>query len=260
MPGAAVLLPLALAAFAAGFFDAVVGGGGLITIPALVTWLPGATGLPVILGINKVQAFTGTSLAAGKFLHSGTFHWRDAVLPVAGALVGAVGGAGLAYVLQDRMGPLLRLVILALLVAMLLFTLLRPDLGKVHAPRFGLDHQRGLSGLIGLVLGFYDGFFGPGSGSLLIFLFVAVLGYDFLRASALAKAANWASDASSLTVFLWRGSWIPSVALAMALGNGLGGWLGAHVALARGSSWVRTMFLGVVGVLILRFGWQLVRR
>ena len=254
-----LLALLALAAFAAGFFDAVVGGGGLISMPALVACLPGATPLPVILGINKVQSFTGTSLAAGKFLHSGTVHWREALPPVLGALLGAAGGVALAYYLQDRMGPLLRPLILGLMVAMFLFTLLRPDVGRIHAPRFGQAHQRGLSALIGLALGFYDGFFGPGTGSLLIFLFVAVLGFDFLRASALAKGANWASNLSSVAIFLWRGSWIPTVALAMALANGAGGWLGAHLAIQRGTRLVRAIFLLMVGALILSLGWRTLR-
>jgi hypothetical protein len=85
---------------------------------------------------------------------------------------------------------------------------------------------------------------------------VAVLGFDFLRASALAKSVNWASNLASMGLFLWQGSWIPSVALSMAVANGAGGYLGARVALSKGSHWVRAMFIGVVGTLILRLGWQ----
>jgi uncharacterized membrane protein YfcA len=145
------------------------------------------------------------------------------------------------------------------MVDMLVFTLLKPDLGKLHAPRYGLSHQRGLAALIALALGFYDGFFGPGTGSLLIFLFVAVLGFDFLRASALCKSVNWASNLTAMALFVWQGSWLPSVALSMAAANGLGGYLGARVALSRGSTWVRGVFIGVVGALILRLGWQVIR-
>ncbi len=255
MPTPLTLALLAVAAFAAGFIDAVVGGGGLITMPALLLGMPGAS-LPVVLGNNKVQAGTGTTVAAWTFLRSGAMTWQDCLGPVLAAAVGAVGGANLAYHIGTAwMRPLM----LGLMAAMLLWTLFKPDLGQVHAPKYGLHHQRGLAILIALALGFYDGFFGPGTGSLLIFLFVAVLGFDFLRASALAKAVNWASNMAALAVFLLRGSWTPMVGLTMAAGNGLGGWLGAHVALKKGSAWVRIVFLVVVSALLVRLTWQVLK-
>lgn len=247
------LLLLMLAALLAGFIDAVVGGGGLITVPALMLGLPAGTPLPTLLGTNKVVAVTGTTMAAGKFLRSGTLAWREMVGPVLASAAGASAGVWLTYRMH---GDFLRPLLLILLVAMLAFTLLKPELGSLHAPRYGLSHQRGLAAAIALALGFYDGFFGPGTGSLLIFLFVAVLGFDFLRASALAKSVNWASNITSMGLFVWQGSWIPSVALGMAAANGVGGYLGAHVALNRGSGWVRGLFIAVVGALILRLGWQ----
>jgi len=253
---ATTLALLALASLAAGFMDAVVGGGGLITMPALMLGLPAGTPLPTILGTNKVLACTGTTMAAGKFLRSGVMRWQDMVGPVLASMAGACGGVALAYFLHGRFEALLRPLMLALMVAMLAFTLLQPDLGKLHAPKFGLGHQRGWAMAIALCLGFYDGFFGPGTGSVLIFLFVAVLGFDFLRSSALAKSVNWASNITAMSLFLWNGSWIPVVALSMAVANGIGGYLGAHVALAKGSSWVRAMFIAVVGALIVRLGWQ----
>ena len=247
---------LALASLAAGFIDAVVGGGGLITMPALLLALPIGTPLPTILGTNKVLACTGTTMAAGKFLRSGVMRWQDMVGPVLTSMIGACGGVALAYFLQGRFEALLRPLMLALMVAMLAFTLLKPDLGHLHAPKFSVGHERGLAMLIALCLGFYDGFFGPGAGSVLIFLFVAVLGFDFLRSSALAKSVNWASNITAMSLFLWNGSWIPVVALSMAVANGIGGYLGAHVALEKGSSWVRAMFIVVVAALIVRLGWQ----
>ena len=247
---------LTLASLAAGFIDAVVGGGGLITMPALMLGLPAGTPLPTILGTNKVLACTGTTMAAGKFLRSGVMRWQDMAGPVFAAMVGACGGVALAYFLQGRFEALLRPLMLALMVVMLAFTLLKPELGQLHAPKFGLGHQRGLAMVIALCLGFYDGLFGPGTGSVLIFLFVAVLGFDFLRSSALAKSVNWASNFTAMSLFLWQGSWIPLVALSMAVANGIGGYLGAHVALEKGSSWVRVMFIVVVGALIVRLGWQ----
>ena len=254
MPSLPALLLLMLASLLAGFVDAIVGGGGLITIPALMIALPMGTPLPTLLGTNKVVAVTGATMAAGKFLRSGTLSWREMIGPVMASAMGASGGVWLTYRVH---GDFLRPVMFGLLLVMLAFTLLKPDMGNLHAPRFGLSHQRGLAALIALCLGFYDGFFGPGVGSLLIFLFVAVLGFDFLRASAMAKSVNWASNLTAMGLFVWQGSWIPVVALSMALANGVGGYLGAHVALSKGSRWVRGVFIGVVGALILRLGWQI---
>lgn len=256
VPSFPALALLMLAALLAGFIDAVVGGGGLITVPALMIGLPAGTPLPTLLGTNKVVAVTGTTMAAGKFVRSGALAWREMVAPVLASALGAMGGVWLTYRVH---GDFLRPVMLGLLVAMLVFTLLKPDLGHLHAPRYGLHHQRGLATLIAMALGFYDGFFGPGTGSLLIFLFVAILGFDFLRASALAKGVNWASNITAMGLFVWQGSWIPSVAAGMAVANGVGGYLGAHVALNKGSRWVRGVFIAVVGVLILRLGWQVLR-
>ena len=256
MPSPATLLLLILAALLAGFVDAIVGGGGLITVPALLLGLPAGTPLPTLLGTNKAVAVTGATMAAGKFLRSGALAWREMVGPVLASGIGAACGVWLTYRVH---ATFLRPLMLGLLLVMLLFTLLKPELGQLHAPRFGLHHQRGLAALIALTLGFYDGFFGPGTGSLLIFLFVAVLGFDFLRASALAKSVNWASNITAMSLFVRQGSWLPTVALGMAVANGIGGYLGAHVALSQGSRWVRGVFIAVVSALILRLGWQVWR-
>ena len=255
MPSHPVLAFLIGASLLAGFVDAVVGGGGLITVPALLIALPG-TPLPTILGTNKVLATGGATLAAGQFMRSRVLDGREMVGPMLAAGAGSVLGSWLTYrVGPGFMGPLM----LGLMGAMFLFTLLRPDLGRLHAPRYGQAHQRGLAALIGLGLGVYDGFFGPGTGSLYIFLFGAVLGFDFLRASALATAANWASDVCAMGLFLSRGSWIPGLALILMVANAVGGYAGAHLALRKGAGFVRLLFLFVVGSLILRFGWQLLR-
>jgi len=259
MPQAHVLALLMLAALLAGFVDAAVGGGGLISIPALMLGLPAGTPLTTILGTNKVVATTGASFAAGQFLHARILRWQEMVAPVLGAMGGAALGVAMAYFFQNRYEPYFRPAMLGLMLAMLAFTLLKPDLGKLHAPRFGLMHQRQLAAGIAAMLGFYDGFFGPGAGSILIFLFVAVLGFDFLRASAMSKSINWASNFTSLCLFVWRGSWIPVVALSMAMANGVGGMLGARTALRNGSGWVRVMFICVVLALILRLAWQMVK-
>ena len=251
-----ILALLMLASALAGFIDAVVGGGGLITVPALMLGLPAGTPITTLLGTNKVVACTGTTVAAFKFARSGGLPWRELPLPILFAAAGSLLGSRLTYTVPP---DFLRPVVVLLLGGVFVFTLARPDLGHRHAPRFCLAHQRGLAALIAFLVGGYDGFFGPGTGTFMITLFVAVLGFDFLRASALAKAANWASNGAALAMFLAHGSWLWKVALPMAAANGVGGWLGAHVALERGSRWVRVLFIAVVGALILRLGWQLLR-
>ena len=259
MPQPHLMAMLLLASLLAGFVDAVVGGGGLITIPALMLGLPAGTPITTILGTNKVVACTGTTFAAGQFLRARVIRWQEMLLPVACAMGGAALGVTAAYFLQNRYQAVFRPGMLALMLAMLACTLLKPDHGKLHAPRHAPGQERLLAAGIAAMVGFYDGLFGPGTGSILIFLFVSVLGFDFLRASALSKSVNWASNIAALCLFVARGSWLPMVALTMAFANGVGGTLGARTALAKGSGWVRAMFIGVVLALVLRLGWQMIK-
>ncbi len=253
MPGFDIVAMLVVASGLAGFVDAVAGGGGLILLPALMVGLPSSTPIPTLLGTNKVAALTGTTAATFQFLKADLVDWRDLLGPVVAAMAGSAVGAHLAY----RIDPsILKPVMVGLLASMLVFTLLRPDHGKVHAPRHGEGTRRGISVGIALCLGFYDGIFGPGTGSLLIFLNVSLLGYDFLRSSALAKAANWGSNLAAMTLFLWNGSWIPALALVLAVANLLGGRLGARLAIGKGSAWVRWVFVVVVTALLARLAWQ----
>lgn len=255
MPSLPTLAFLTLAAFVAGFVDAAVGGGGLIQLPALLLGLPQAP-ITTLLGTNKLASCAGTTSAASQYLRARALHWREMVGPVLAAMVGSACGAALTYLFERRFEGVFRPVIVLLMVAMLAFTLLRPDLGRHHMPRFALRHQRGLAVAIAAVMGVYDGFFGPGMGTLLIFLFVTILGFDFLRASALAKSVNWASNVAAIVLFVSRGSWLPWVALCMAVANGVGGHLGARAALAKGNRWLRLLFIAVVSLLLLRLAWQ----
>jgi uncharacterized membrane protein YfcA len=247
---------LLLAAFAAGFVDAAVGGGGLIALPALVLGLPAGTPFTTLLGTNKVMSCTGTTVAVTQFVRAGLLRWREVVGPVLASAAGAALGVGLAYFLEGRADAFLRPLVVVLLTLMLVFTIAQPHLGRHHAPRFPPARERRLAAAIALALGFYDGFFGPGTGTVLIFLFVTVLGFDFLRASALAKAVNGASNLTSVALFVSRGSWLPVLALGLAAANALGGFVGARTAIARGSGWVRIVFLVVVTALLVRLGAQ----
>lgn len=253
MPEIEIVAFLAVASGLAGFVDAVAGGGGLILMPALLLGLPASTPIPTILGTNKFAAATGTSAAAYQFLKADLVGWRDLLGPVLAAMAGSAVGAHYAYQVDPA---ILRPLMVALLAGMLVFTLVRPDHGRLHAPRFGPGARRSLSVLIALCLGFYDGIFGPGTGTLLIFLNVGLLGYDFLRSSALAKAANWGSNIAALTLFVWNGSWLPELALVLAAANLVGGRVGARLAIGKGNAWIRWIFVGVVTVLLARLAWQ----
>jgi len=256
MPSTSTLLFLLLAAGLAGFIDGAVGGGGLISIPALFLGLSSES-TTTILGTNKVVACTGTTFAATQFVRSGIVPFREMINPMIAAGAGAVLGARTAYFFEGRFEAHMRPVMLVMMIGMLLFTLLKPNLGTAHTPRYNNKYQSLFATLLSFVIGFYDGFFGPGTGTLLIFSFVVILGFDFLRASALSKTVNWASNIASLVFFLSRGSWLPLLAISMAASNGVGGYLGAKTALAKGSKWVRTLFTLVVAGLILRLAWQM---
>jgi uncharacterized membrane protein YfcA len=245
---------LVLAAFLAGLVDAIAGGGGLIQMPALLLALPAATPVPWILGTNKVVSVTGTTFAAWRFLRQGLVRWRDVAGPVAAAMLGSAGGAALATRLDtDWMRPLM----VALLSLALGVTWLRPDLGADHRPRFTARTAAVVAALVALVVGAYDGFFGPGTGMILLFAGVSLLGHDFLRASALAKAVNWGSNVAAVVLFVSQGAWYPWLALLLAVGNGLGGRLGAGLAIDRGNRVVRGVFVTVAVVLILKLAWPL---
>ena len=250
-----LVLLLALCAFGAGFIDAVVGGGGLIQVPALFTALPRE--LPATLfGTNKVASIAGTSMAARNYLRRVRVEWQVLGPAFACTLVGAwLGARTVAWLPRDAVRP----VVLVALVLVALYTLRRKGLGEVHAPLHSLAARRALAMLAGLMIGFYDGFLGPGTGTFFIFWFVRLLGYDFLSASACSKVLNWASNFASLAFFIPAGHVIWPLALAMAAANMAGGFTGSRTAIARGSPFVRRVFIAVLVVTIGKFGWDTVR-
>jgi uncharacterized protein len=240
------------AAALAGFIDAIVGGGGLVLLPALFSAYPAAPPAP-LLGTNKAAQVWGTAWAAAQYGRRVTLNWGT-LLPAAGlALAGSAAGAfTVMRVPADGLRQLLPLVLLAVLV----YSLLRRDLGRVHAPHLTPGAERAAAGLIGAGIGFYDGFFGPGTGSFFVFLLVRVLGYDFLHASAGAKLLNTATNLAALVLFAGRGHVWWQLAAAMAVANVGGSMLGARLALRRGAPFVKAVFVLVVGALILRTGYD----
>jgi len=244
-----VLLPLA---FMAGAVDAVVGGGGLIQIPALFTVYPGESPA-TLFGTNKCASVVGTANATWRYARWVAMPWRT-ILPAASAAFGLsyLGAAAVAWLPKDAVRPL----ILLLLILAAVYTLKRKDFGQIHRPAHSGHRELAYALLLGGVIGFYDGFFGPGTGSFLIFLFVRFFGFDFLHASAGAKVVNVATNLAALAYFVPNGYVLPWLAGAMAIANVGGSMAGTWLALRHGSAFVRRVFLLVVGLLIVKFAWD----
>ncbi len=259
MTGPWTIFALGGAAALAGLVDAVAGGGGLIQLPALFLWLPPAetTAVAAVLGTNKLSSICGTGMAAVQYARRIPLN-RPALLPAAGAaLVGSfLGARAVAWVNPAVLRPL----ILGLLVLVTAYTVARKRLGEHHAPRFNARQERGWGALVGAGIGFYDGFFGPGTGSFLLFIFVCLFGFDFLVASASAKVINFATNLAAIGSFAAGGHVLYRYGIPMAVCNVIGGWLGARLALGRGNRLVRAVFLTVTTALILRFGWEVLTR
>lgn len=243
---------VACASMLAGFVDSIVGGGGLVLVPALFAAFP-TTHPATLLGVNKSASLWGTAVATVQYSRQIDMRWR-ALLPAAAlALAGSFAGAWLVTVVSPEF---LRKLLPFVLLAVLAYTLVKKELGRQHAPRMSGWRESAVAAGIGLVLGFYDGFFGPGAGSLLVFLFVRLLGYDFLNASASAKLLNSCSNLAALTLFAFKGHIWWHYALALALANVAGSLLGTRLALKHRAGFVRVVFVMVVGALILRTGYD----
>lgn len=240
-----------LAAFAAGCIDAMVGGGGLIQLPALFAIFPGAAP-PFLLGTSKFAGIFGTASAVVRFAAKVHIPWRSLAPLMVMVLIASVIGALLATVVASNV---FRPLVPIMLGAMLIYLLSRPSLGSEHAPkRFAGSHHILASVLI-IAIGLYDGFFGPGTGSLLMFVFVRFYGFDYLHASACARVLNVATNAAALVFFAVHGYLYWVLGIAMAVCNVLGATLGARMALRGGSTLVRKIFLIVVSALIVRTAW-----
>ncbi|MCE7901928.1 MAG: sulfite exporter TauE/SafE family protein [Gammaproteobacteria bacterium PRO9] len=246
------LLLVLLAAFGAGLVDAMVGGGGLIQLPALLSAFP-ATAPPILLGTNKFASVFGTGSAVLRYARGVTIPWRTLapLLPV--VFFGALAGAWFA----TRVPPdLFRPLVPVLMAVVLAYVLWRKDLGVRHAPV--VQDRRGwllATGLLGLVA-FYDGFFGPGTGSLLMLLFVRLHGYDFLHSAASARLLNVATNIGALLYFGTRVEILWTLGAGMAVANVVGAAVGVGIAMRHGSGLVRRIFVVVVAALIVRTAWQ----
>jgi hypothetical protein len=249
-PSWQVLLLLALAALSAGFVDAVVGGGGLIQLPALLLALPGATPAQV-LATNKLGSICGTTVSSATYYRRVQPDPRTFLPLMLLAFLGSVGGAFVASQIPRSAFEPLVLVALVLVGA---WVLSKPALGRESLLRFSGHRHTAAAMATGLAVGFYDGALGPGTGSFFVIGLVGLLGYNFLDASAKARMANWATNLGALCVFVPQGVVLWKVGLVMGLSNLVGGYLGARVAVARGSGFVRVFFVVVVAAFIVRIG------
>lgn len=246
------LLVLGFAALFAGFIDSVVGGGGLIQIPAIFSVLPKE--VPATLfGTNKIASVFGTTNAAWRYARQVKMPWGT-TLPAALAAFACsyLGAMSVAWLPRDLLRPL----ILVMLIGAAGYTFWRKDFGALHRPQHAGRQEFFYALIVGGAIGFYDGFFGPGTGSFLIFLFIRFFGFDFLHASAASKVVNVATNLAAIGYFLPNGFYIPVLAVIMAVANVLGSFVGTHLALRHGSGFVRKVFLAVVSALILKFAWD----
>jgi uncharacterized membrane protein YfcA len=249
------LVLLCLFAFLAGFIDSIVGGGGLIQLPAMLILLPGVP-VPTVFGTGKVSSLAGTLAALRRYLSGPEkleVRWRTVAITAAVAGVFALlGSRAVSMLHKEAVRPL----VLALLVVMAIYTFWRKDFGSLHAPRLKGSREVITGVVLGAAIGFYDGFFGPGTGSLLLFAFVGLFGYDFIASSASAKLVNVATNLASLFYFASTGQVLYKVALPMAACNILGSTLGARMAQRHGTGFVRVLFLTVVSAFICKIGWD----
>ena len=247
---------LCLFAFIAGFVDAIVGGGGLIQLPAGLILLPQFPAGTVI-GSLKIPAFTGTSFAVQQYLKKVKVNTKQVLMMVAIAFLSAFAGSQLLSMLSNKyMKP----IIFFVLIVVAIYTYSKKNFGQHAQKNIDPKKQFLYSMIISLVIGFYDGFIGPGAGSFLIMAFISVLGYDFLKASTHAKLVNLATNLGSISLFLLKGSILWSVAIPMAVSNGVGGIFGARLAIYKGNQFIRVFFLLVVTATLLRFGYDIFYR
>lgn len=243
---------LCIAAFCAGFIDAIVGGGGLVQLPAGLVIL---NSFPVVsvVGSLKIPAFSGTFFATLQYLKKVKIKWSLITVACTIAFFSAYAGSELlTHVSNSFMKP----VLLVILTAVLIYTYLKKNFGQHEEKEHSPDKEMAYVVAISLVIGFYDGFIGPGAGSFLILVFIALLGFDFLHASAHAKMVNLATNLGSITLFLIKGKIIWIIALPMAVSNALGSILGANLAIAKGNKFIRIFFLIIVTATLLRFAYD----
>jgi uncharacterized membrane protein YfcA len=247
------LFTLCAFAFLAGFVDAIIGGGGLIQTPAMLFTLPQYP-VPTLIGTTKIPSLAGSLM--------GAFQYSQRVV-VGGRFIGPMMGVAFvaswlgSLVLTRVPNGFMKPLALVILTAVFIYTLTKKDFGQIPQRAVTARQQQIRMALMGLIVGFYDGFFGPGTGSFLVLGFIALIGFDFLRASAHAKLVNASTNLASVLFFINKGTMLYAVALPMAVANLTGAFLGARLAILKGNQFIRVFFLLVIAATILRFAWDI---
>jgi uncharacterized membrane protein YfcA len=250
------MIILCFAALAAGFVDAIVGGGGLIQTPAVLITLP-QYHVATLLGTTKIPSLSGTGSAALQYARHVKLQWKLLGVLCLIALVAAYAGSKTVSVVSNTF---MKPVIFGVLIAVAIYTYSKKDFGTMMTDRKSPRLEFLYGGLFALVIGFYDGFIGPGAGSFLILFFIGVLGFDFLKASAHAKFVNVATNAGSIIFFAGSGHILYHYAIPMAVFNFIGSLMGARLAILKGNRFIRLFFLLVVAGTIIRFGYDIFLR
>lgn len=247
------ILVLCAFSFCAGFVDAIVGGGGLIQTPALLFLFPSYP-VPALLGTTKIPSFSGTALATYTYSKKVKMHTKLLIVMGMTAFAASFFGSSMVSKLPNHF---LKPFMLCVLIGIAIYTFLNKGFGQNTEARPPLPNAWPMAVAITAVIGFYDGFFGPGTGSFFILLFVGVMGLDFLHASAHAKSVNLATNMASIIYFGMKGLIIWKMAIPMAISNLCGSFFGARLAILKGNKMVRYFFLAVICCTILRFAYDL---
>ena len=245
-------LLLVVIGFAAGFLDSIVGGGGLIATPAMVNLFPSWPVLNVI-ATNRTSSIFGTSVAAWNYFKKVTLERRIVLPACGGALIASFFGAQLATKIPAEN---LKIIVLGIIVVLAIYSVFKKELGQKEDRRFAPDKEKWAALGIGVTCGFYNGLIGPGTGTLLVLAFVSILGLDFLKSSAVSKAVNVSGDLSSWLLLLTKGYVVMAVAVPLVISNMAGSYAGSKLAILRGSTFIRWVFLAVVLGLIVRLAIQ----
>jgi uncharacterized membrane protein YfcA len=249
-----LLLLVCLGAFFAGFMDAVVGGGGLIQVPLLMLLFPELSHVQII-ATNRMASVAGTAVAAFQYLKA--IGIDTAVVLIAGSSAAIASFSG-TFVMQLIPPDVFKPMLLGVIAILAIYTFIKKDLGSTHTLKYQGSTYLLVCAGIGGAIGFYNGFIGPGTGSLLIFAFVSIAGMSFLHASASSKIVNALADGASLIGFLINKAVIFKLALPMMASNMLGAYVGSKAAILKGNAFIRYLFLVVIGLLMLRLIWDLV--
>ena len=248
-----IILSLVFFAFCAGAIDAAVGGGGLIQIPALMGALPNYP-TATVFGTNKLASICGTASAAYSYLRQVKLQWKLLAVIAVTACISSFGGAACVSMIPQSV---LRPFVLFMLIVIAIYTFTKKQFGQVYVQQEITQKVLILAGIGGLLIGFYDGIFGPGTGSFFIFYFIRYLKVDFLHASALSKIGNFMTNFAALSFFIPTGHVLFQLGLMMAVANVAGSIFGVKMALKYGSGFIRILFLILVSILICRLSYQM---